>query len=148
MSRARTEQSATPRGDRLVAHYLAYIAAFNAGDLPAVAEHLTEDLVFDWGDTMPALMGRDAFTDFYALAWSHFSEQLTVSDVRADGDRLSAYLDTAISVHTDWPDCPIRPMLAGARFTVSGRMRYRFRADRICHIGDDLDDIDPSTTTL
>ena len=128
--------------ERLVVRYLAYIAALNAGDLRAVADHLTEDIVFDWGNTMPALIGRDAFTGFYALAWSRFSEHLTVSEIRAQGDRLSAYLDTAISVHADWPDCPIRPMYAGTRFTVSGRMRYLFRADRICHIADD-----PSTTT-
>ena len=143
MSRAETEQGAPTHDERLVATYLDYVAAFNAGDLAAVVEHLTEDLVFDWGDTMPALVGRDAFTGFYALAWRHFSEQLTVADVRADGDRLSAYLVTAINVHHDWPDCPIRPMYAGMRFTVSGRMGYRFRDDRICHIADD----DPPTMT-
>jgi ketosteroid isomerase-like protein len=127
----------------LVTRYLAYIAAFNAGDLPAVAEHLTEDVVFDWGDTMPALVGRDAFTAFYGLAWKHFAEHLTVSDVRAEGDRLSARLETAISVHADWPDCPIEPMYAGTQFTVSGRMAYRFRGAQICHIAEE----DPSTTT-
>ena len=35
-------------------------------------------------------------------------------------------------------------MYAGTRCTVSGRMRYLFRADRICHIADD---VDASTTT-
>jgi len=142
MSDAQTEHGAPVLEERLVARYLAYVAAFNAGDLATVAEHLTEDVVFDWGGTMPALVGREAFTRFYALAWRHFSEHLTVSDIRAHGDRLSAWIETAISVHEDWPDCPIRPMYAGTRFTVSGRMRYLFRADRICHIADD-----PSTTT-
>lgn len=127
----------------LVARYLAYVTAFNAADLLAVGEYLAEDLVFDWGDTMPALVGRDAFTEFYSLAWRHFAEHLTVSDIRAEGDRLSAHLETAISVHADWPDCPIRPMYAGTQFTVSGRMGYRFRDDLICHIADD----DSSTTT-
>jgi len=121
----------------LVARYLAYVGAFNAADLRAVGEYLAEDLVFDWGDTMPALVGRDAFTDFYARAWRHFGERLTVSDIRAADDRLSAHLDTTISVHTDWPDCPIRPMYAGTRFTVSGRMAYRFRDGLICRIADD-----------
>lgn len=143
MSGAETDQSASTREEPLVARYRAYVAAFNAADLPAVASHLAEDVVFDWGDTMPALVGRDAFTNFYALAWRHFSEQLTVSDIRADGDRLSAHLVTAISVHRDWPDCPIEPMHAGTDFTVSGRMSYHFRGDLICHIADD----DLSTTT-
>jgi hypothetical protein len=93
---------------------------------------------------MPALVGRDAFTDFYAVAWKHFSEHLTVSDIHADGDALSAYLSTAISVHEDWLDCPIEPMYAGTQFTVSGRMSYHFRGEQICHIADA---IDASTTT-
>lgn len=138
MPGAGTEHRAAAGDERRVARYLVYVTAFNAGDLRSVAGYLTEDLVFDWGDVMPALVGRDAFTEFYASAWRHFAERLTVSDIRTDGDDLSAYISNAISVHLDWPDCPIAPMHAGARFTVSGRMNYRFRGDRICRIAEDL----------
>lgn len=138
-------ESGAPTGDeRLVATYLDYISAFNAADLPAVARHLAEDLVFDWGEVMPALVGRHGFLDFYRTAWQHFDEELTVSDIRTEGERLSAHISTRISVHADWPDCPIRPMHAGEDFTVSGRMAYRFRGDLIRHIADD---VDPSSTT-
>lgn len=139
-----TEHDPQTRDGRLVASYLDYVTAFNAADLHAVARHLAEDLVFDWGDVMPALVGRHAFLDFYRTAWQHFDEELTVSDLHNEDDRLSAHISTRIRVHTDWPDCPIRPMDAGACFTVSGRMNYLFHGDRICHIAED---IHPSNTT-
>ena len=144
MAGPETEHRALTRDERLVASYLAYVTAFNAADLDAIARHLAENVVFDWGDVMPALVGRRAFVDFYRTAWQHFDEELTVSDIRTDGDRLSAYLSTRIDVHTDWPDCPIRPMYAGTGFTVSGRMRYRFHDGLICHIADA--DTSPTTT--
>ena len=144
MAGAGTEHGALTRDERLVAPYLDYVTAFNAADLHTVARHLAEDVVFDWGDVMPALVGRQAFLAFYGTAWQHFDEELTVSGIRTEGDMLSAHISTRITVHTDWADCPIRPMYAGAPFTVSGRMAYRFRGGRICHIAE----VDhPSTTT-
>jgi ketosteroid isomerase-like protein len=143
MAGAGTEHGAQTRGERLVAPYLDYVNAFNAADLHAVARHLAEDVVFDWGDVMPALVGRQAFLDFYGRAWQHFDEELTVSGIRTEGNMLSAHISTGIKVHTDWADCPIRPMYAGAHFTVSGRMTYRFHRARICHIAE----VDHSSNT-
>jgi ketosteroid isomerase-like protein len=145
MAGADTEHDVQTPDQRLVAPYLDYVTAFNAADLHSVARHLAEDVFFDWGDVMPALVGRHAFLDFYRTAWQHFDEELTVSDIRTEGDLLSAHLSTRIDIHTDWPDCPIRPMYAGTGFTVSGRMRYRFRGGLIRHIADDVDT--SSTTT-
>ena len=144
MTGSGTQHGASGRDERLVAPYLDYVTAFNAADLRAVARHLAEDVVFDWGDVMPALVGRHAFLDFYRTAWQHFDEELTVSDIRTAGDQLSAHLSTRVEIHTDWPDCPIRPMYPGAGFTVSGRMRYRFHGDRICHIADDVETSSPT----
>ena len=128
MTGSGTQHGASGRDERLVAPYLDYVTAFNAADLRAVARHLAEN----------------AFVDFYRTAWQHFDEELTVSDIRTAGDQLSAHLSTRVEIHTDWPDCPIRPMYAGAGFTVSGRMRYRFHGDRICHIADDVETSSPT----
>lgn len=143
MPGAETEPGGLNLDARLVAPYLDYVTAFNAADLHSVARHLTEDLVFDWRDVMPALAGRHAFLEFYRTAWQHLAEKLTISGVRTQGDLLSAHISNRISVHEDWPDCPIAPMYSGACFTVSGRMNYRFRGNRICHI---TEAVHPSTT--
>ncbi|MEO5665158.1 MAG: nuclear transport factor 2 family protein [Nocardioides sp.] len=71
-----TQHRTATRDEPLVGRYLGHVTAVNARDLRVVADYLTDDLVFDWGDVMPALEGRDAFTEFYAFAWQHFAEQL------------------------------------------------------------------------
>ena len=76
--------------------YAEYLAAFNDADLGAVARHLTDDVVFDWGEVMPPLIGRHAFVDFYAEAWRHFEETITASDISADETALTAWIDGCV----------------------------------------------------
>lgn len=114
-----------------------YLAAFNNEDLEGLETFLTPEVVFDWGDAMASLVGRDAFNTFYTSAWSHFREHVVASSLRIDGLRLTAWIDNHVSVFRDWPDCPIEPMCAGDVLEVAGWMAYDFDGDgRITRISD------------
>ena len=114
-----------------------YIAAFNNEDLEGLERFLAPDVIFDWGDAMPPLVGRDAFNSFYTMAWSHFHEHVVASNLQIENPRLTAWIDNRVSVFRDWPDCPIGPMRAGEELEVAGLMAYDFDDDgRIARISD------------
>ena len=124
-------------GISVEAIYSDYLAAFNNEDLEALERFLAPELVFDWGNAMPPLVGWDAFNSFYTTAWSHFREHVVASSLRIDGLRLTAWIDNHVSVFRDWPDCPIEPMCAGDVLEVDGWMAYDFDDDgRITRISD------------
>jgi ketosteroid isomerase-like protein len=118
----------------LEAVYRRYVAAFNAQDFRELETFLSPDVVFDWGDVMPAMYGRAAMFDFYRQAWTYFDEEISVSGIETDGNRLRALVTTEIRVFRDWPECPITPMRAGPPYTVSGPVGYVFELGRITRI--------------
>lgn len=121
-----------------------YLAAFNNQDLKALEAFLTPDVVFDWGDAVSPLVGRDAFNTFYTTAWSHFREHVVASSLRIENFRLTAWIENHVSVFRDWPACPIVPMSAGESIEVAGLMAYDFDDDgRITRISD----LTPQPTT-
>ena len=118
----------------LKALYRRYVAAFNAHDFDRLETCLSPEVVFDWGDVMPAMYGRAAMLGFYRKAWTYFDEEISVSGLETDGNGLSATVTTEIRVFRDWPECPITPMRAGPPYTVSGRVGYLFEQGRIAYI--------------
>ncbi|MEP6843101.1 MAG: nuclear transport factor 2 family protein [Pseudolysinimonas sp.] len=118
----------------LEARYADYVQAFNAHDFTALERYLAPDVVFEWGDVMPDLIGRDQFFTFYRTAWTYFDETIEARVLSSEGDTLTAWIDTRLTIIRDWPDCPIQPYVAGEVHNVNGEVVYQFRDGLITHL--------------
>lgn len=118
----------------LETRYLDYVAAFNAHDFDALTTYVDPEVVFEWDGIMPDLVGRDAFFDFYRLAWTRFDEVIAARVLESSATTLTAWIETRLDIVHDWLDCPIQPYRAGEVHEIAGEVRYEFRAGRIIHI--------------
>lgn len=114
--------------------YEQYVAAFNSHDLHQLEFFLDEDVVFDWGDDMDALVGRQAFFDFYATAWSYFDEVISTRILATTSTTLTAWIETDLHIVRDWPDCPLEPYRAGDDHHYANEITYTFRDGKIVNI--------------
>lgn len=114
--------------------YREYLTAFNAKDIIALEGFLAPDVVFEWGDVMDDLVGRDAFFSFYSTAWQHLDEHITATIVSADDERIVADVHNELTVVQDWLDSPLRPYRAGETHILTGLVTYDLRDGMIVRI--------------
>ena len=113
-----------------------YIAAFNTGNLDAVATYLHPDVFFDRGE-WPPLTRRESFVAFYRDLWAHADEHLVLGATVWDGATLHARLHVSLNVHHDLPDFVGGALRAGDRLeSLPNHLRYWFRDDQIVKIVD------------
>ena len=120
--------------DAVRRRYREYLEAFNAKDLVALEGFLAPDIIFEWGDVMDDLVGREAFFSFYRTAWQHFDEHISATIVSVDDERIVADVHNELTVVRDWPDSPLRPYRAGETHILTGLMTYNLRDGMIVRI--------------
>lgn len=118
----------------LQAWYDHYLATFNAQDLTGLERLLSPSIYFDWGGDMDDLDGREAFFDFYRVAWQHFTEHVTGRIIEADEHHIRAWIENTLEVIKDWPDSPLRPYTKGEVIHLEGEMTYTLDRRRITRI--------------
>ncbi|GAB3633818.1 hypothetical protein GCM10027421_31710 [Microbacterium shaanxiense] len=120
--------------DAVRRRYREYLEAFNGKDLVALEGFLSPDIVFEWGDVMDDLVGREAFFSFYRTAWQYLDENVSATIVSADDERIVADVRNELTVVRDWTDSPLRPYRAGETHSLAGLMTYDLRDGMIVRI--------------
>ncbi len=122
----------TRSNDRATELVLAYYAAFNRGDRPAMLALLTDDVVHDLNQGARE-EGIATFTTFMARMDAHYKEQLRDIVVMAslDGDRAAA----EYVVHgTYLSDDDGLPPANGQTYVLPGGAFFDIRGDRIARV--------------
>ncbi|WP_284990119.1 hypothetical protein [Arthrobacter sp. efr-133-TYG-120] len=111
-----------------------YLSAFNSQDIGALQRYLHIEIVFDWDGAMDDLVGRDAFFDFYRVAWRHLRENVSAQVLEADEKHIRALVQNTLEVIEDWPDSPLRPYVKGEIIQLAGEMTYTLDQRKITRI--------------
>ena len=93
------------------ARFEAYVRAFNAKDLDALAEFYDPDVVLE----LPVFVsrGRDRIIDRYREIFRYIDERLEIGFLAIDANRIAAEFLTEFRCHTDYPDFAEMPLMAG-----------------------------------
>lgn len=102
----------------LETRHVEYTAAFNSKDFGLLTSWLDENLLFEWGDDMPDLVGRDAFFASYRVAWVHFDERISARIITSGDDMLTRGSTTASRFSKNGPTA------RASRFDSLGRARF------------------------
>lgn len=104
--------------------YGKYLDAFNSQDIAGLEHFLSPEIYFDWDGVMDDLVGREAFFNFYNIAWQHFTERVTARIIESDEHHIRAWVENTLEVIADWPDSPIRSYKQGEVIHLAGEMTY------------------------
>ena len=115
------------------ASFLAYAAAFSAGDGARFGQYYTDDVVLEL-PSAPRIEGRAGIVGFYATMFERVRETLTVNHLVMDDEGIAADVISTFTAHVDAPDFVVRPLKAGEAVAVRVFVYYRLRDGLICHI--------------
>jgi hypothetical protein len=115
------------------ASFLAYAAAFSAGDGARFGRFYTDDVVLEL-PSAPRIDGRHGIVDFYKRMFTRVREGLTVNQVVMDDDGISADVISTFTAHEDAPEFEVRPLKKGEALAVPVFVHYKLRDGLICHI--------------
>lgn len=92
-----------------------YLAAFNRNDFAGFGAYYADDVIFR--GQAAQVVGRDAVLEFYGKVRQYLHETVEVLTFigAEDGRHILAELKTSLVAHTDWPEMPTGPMVAGDR---------------------------------
>lgn len=99
-----------------------YIARFNAQDVSAFEDFLTEDMHMTNGTL--EFRGIQGMKDHYARIWSTFTERLTVGRFVCDDAHVAIEMDAHFEAQRDDPDSVFGPVTRGESFDFSGLIMY------------------------
>jgi hypothetical protein len=135
--------AACPATDATRQHYMAYLSAFNAQDIPGFTQHYTSDVQFMLGAKL--ISGRQGIVDWYEFAWKRIREHCAVRRLIIGEDGLAVELQTRFEAFADWPDFPSGPLLKGDVRQRIGFVHYDLRGDKFSRVATALHRvIDPS----
>jgi len=127
------------KAPRLGAHpgqraaFLAYAAAFSAGDGARFGRFYTDDVTLRL-PSVPLIEGRDAIVGFYADMFRRVREGLTVNQIVADDTGISADVISTFTAHEDAPDFPVMALKKGQAVSVRVFVHYVLRDGLIAKI--------------
>lgn len=119
--------------EHIITHY---IDAYNAMDVAAMVEHLTDDVTFlnvTNGNIGMELNGKEAFEAQANQTLDIFAERRqTITGFQHHGDMTEATIEYYAVLAVDLPDVAKK----GDEFRLGGRSEFTFRGDQICKIVD------------
>ncbi|PTS88621.1 hypothetical protein DBR17_04310 [Sphingomonas sp. HMWF008] len=115
------------------AAFLAYTAAFSAGDGARFGKYYTDDVVLDLPGA-PPLEGRQTIVDFYADMFRRVRESLKVNHLVIDDGGIAADIVSTFTAHEDAPDFQVAPLVKGQAVSVRVFVHYTLIDGRISHI--------------
>lgn len=115
------------------AAFLAYTAAFSAGDGARFGNYYTDDITLEL-PSAPRLEGRQAVVDFYAAMFERVRESLEVNQLVVDDNGIAADIVSTFTAHRDAPDFQVMPLRAGQAVSVRVFVYYTLADGRIAHI--------------
>lgn len=113
-----------------------YVAAYNAFDVDAMLELLTDDIHFEnhaEGRLTAAINGIAAFRELAQYACTLFTtREQRIARLDSNGDRAVVAIDYCGTLAADVPGGPA----AGSIMTLAGTTEFTFRDGRICRLVD------------
>lgn len=109
-----------------------YIRRFNAQDMTAFEEFLTDDMHMINGTL--EFDGIDGMKAHYQRIWSTFSEELTVGRFVSGDGHVAIEMDAHFTAQRDDADSTFGPVTAGECFDFSGLIIYDLRDGRFARI--------------
>jgi hypothetical protein len=115
------------------AAYLAYCAAFSAGDGERFGKYYTDDVVLHL-PSAGTIVGRAAIVDFYVQMTKRVRESLTINHVVIDDSGIAADVISTFTAHEDAPDFQVQPLKKGEAINVPVFVYYTLRGGLISSI--------------